>query len=486
MDGLARLRLSSIEVNHVNAELVGAVRDSPTVAKHLHVPLQSGDDRVLAEMGRRCTVATYLRRLEPLRDVANLTADVIVGFPGEDEAAFERTLRAVEDAGITKVHVFPYSPRPGTRTAAADTVPAAVKKERAAAAGAVRRRVQAALGVEARRRGHRPRRPARPRLRRRLHPVARRRAGRALVRVRGGAVTEEGSVPPEDCLFCALVREGDHVHAVPGFVAVRDINPRADTHLLVIPERHVETFREVAAFEEHEAKTMLEFVARRRAARGPPRLPRGRQRGGVRGPDNLPPALARPRWKDARDARMTLIDELKEDLDEAVRERDEDLRDAIRLILNALQMAEKELQRPLTQDEELQVLQRERKRRVEAAEAFRAAGRVEQAEDEEYELEVLEDYMPDPLSDDELEDIVDDVIAEVGATSMRDFGRVMADVMPQVSGRADGSAVSQIVREARRAASAPSSSPPPGGARPPSGIVARAGARVRAGCVPRP
>ena len=144
---------------------------------------------------------------------------------------------------------------------------------------------------------------------------------------------------------------------------------------------------------------------------------------------------------------MTLIDELKEDLDEAVRERDEDLRDAIRLILNSLQMAEKELQRPLTQDEELQVLQRERKRRVEAAEAYRAAGRVEQAEDEEYELEVLEDYMPDPLSDDDIEDIVDDVIAEVGATSMRDFGRVMADVMPQVSGRADGSAVSQIVRE---------------------------------------
>jgi threonylcarbamoyladenosine tRNA methylthiotransferase MtaB len=132
IEGLARLRLSSVEVNHVTAELVEAVRDSPTVAKHLHVPLQSGDDRVLAEMGRRYTVATYLRRLEPLRAVANLTADVIVGFPGEDDAAFARTLRAVDVAGITKVHVFPYSPRPGTRTAAADTVPPAVKKERAA------------------------------------------------------------------------------------------------------------------------------------------------------------------------------------------------------------------------------------------------------------------------------------------------------------------------------------------------------------------
>lgn len=144
---------------------------------------------------------------------------------------------------------------------------------------------------------------------------------------------------------------------------------------------------------------------------------------------------------------MSLVKEIREDLEEARRERDDDLRDALSLILNALLNAEKELQRELTDQEELQVLQRERKRRVEAAEAFRAAGREEQAEDEEYELEVLEDYMPDPLADDELEEIVDHVIAEVGATSMRDFGRVMADVMPQVSGRADGSAVSQIVRE---------------------------------------
>ena len=117
------------------------------------------------------------------------------------------------------------------------------------------------------------------------------------------------------------------------------------------------------------------------------------------------------------------------------------------LVLNALQNAQKELQRPLSDDEELQVLQRERKRRVEAAEAFRAAGREEQAEDEEYELEILEEFMPEPMSEDELEEIIDDVIAEVGATSLRQFGRVMADVMPQVSGRADGSVVSQLVRE---------------------------------------
>jgi hypothetical protein len=119
----------------------------------------------------------------------------------------------------------------------------------------------------------------------------------------------------------------------------------------------------------------------------------------------------------------------------------------LRLTLAALRAAEKELGRPLKEDEELQVLQRERKRRAEAAEAFRAGGREEQAQQEEQELEVIEEFMPEPLAEEELERIVDDAIAETGATSLRDLGRVMADVMPQVAGRADGSAVSQLVRE---------------------------------------
>ena len=144
---------------------------------------------------------------------------------------------------------------------------------------------------------------------------------------------------------------------------------------------------------------------------------------------------------------MSLIAEIKSQLEDAMREGDAARRDTLRLILSSLQGAEKELQRPLSEDEELQVLQRERKKRVEAAEAFRNAGRDEQADKEEDELDVLEEFMPEPISEDELESIVDDVIAEVGATSMRDIGRVMADVMPQVAGRADGSAVSQIVRE---------------------------------------
>jgi threonylcarbamoyladenosine tRNA methylthiotransferase MtaB len=131
IDGLRRLRLSSIEINHVNPKLVAALRETPTVARHLHVPLQSGDDGVLHDMGRRYTSGTYLRRVAPLEDF-NLTTDAIVGFPTEDERAFENTLRVVREAGITKVHVFPYSPRPETLTAARDPIPVAVKRARSA------------------------------------------------------------------------------------------------------------------------------------------------------------------------------------------------------------------------------------------------------------------------------------------------------------------------------------------------------------------
>jgi threonylcarbamoyladenosine tRNA methylthiotransferase MtaB len=136
----------------VHDELVAALRETPVVSRHLHVPLQSGDDRVLHAMGRRYTVSTYLRKLEPLADF-NLTSDAIVGFPAEDDAAFENTLRTIECAGITKVHVFPYSPRPGTRTAGDDTVPPRAKKERAArlraaSAEACRRRWESKIGAE--------------------------------------------------------------------------------------------------------------------------------------------------------------------------------------------------------------------------------------------------------------------------------------------------------------------------------------------------
>lgn len=115
--GVERVRLSSVEVIHVKDSLLAALRDEPKVCPHLHVPLQSGDDDVLRAMGRHYDSAQYLDAIERLRDAVpnvNVTADVIVGFPTEDDRAFERTLRFVERAGITRVHAFSYSPRPGT------------------------------------------------------------------------------------------------------------------------------------------------------------------------------------------------------------------------------------------------------------------------------------------------------------------------------------------------------------------------------------
>jgi hypothetical protein len=144
---------------------------------------------------------------------------------------------------------------------------------------------------------------------------------------------------------------------------------------------------------------------------------------------------------------VSRIEELETEVKEAMLARDAERRDALRLILSSLRSAEKDLQRPLSDGEELQVLQRERKKRIEAAEAFREGGRENQAAKEEAELAILQEFMPAPLSEDELEQIVDDAIAENGATSLQDLGRVMADVMPQIAGRADGSAVGQLVRE---------------------------------------
>ena len=144
---------------------------------------------------------------------------------------------------------------------------------------------------------------------------------------------------------------------------------------------------------------------------------------------------------------MSLITRMEDELKQARLARDDARRDALSLLLSSLKSAEKDLQRELSEDEELQVLQRERKRRTEAAEAFRAGDRAKQADKEERELAVIEEFMPEPMSEEDIERIIDDAIAETGATSLRDLGRVMADVMPQVAGRADGSSVSQLVRE---------------------------------------
>lgn len=139
---------------------------------------------------------------------------------------------------------------------------------------------------------------------------------------------------------------------------------------------------------------------------------------------------------------MTLADTVKADLTDAMRAGDRDRVGRLRLLLSELQKAEKD-----GTGDEVAVLRRERKRRLDAAEQFRDAGRSELAENEEAEAELIEGYLPAELSDDELRKLVEDAVATSGASSPKDMGAVMKAVMPAVDGRADGKRVSAHVRE---------------------------------------
>ena len=139
---------------------------------------------------------------------------------------------------------------------------------------------------------------------------------------------------------------------------------------------------------------------------------------------------------------MAVLERVQDDVSVALKAGDRERVHALRLIASELQKAAKE-----GGAEEVEVLQRERKRRLEAAEAYRDGGRPEQAQAEEREAEIISAYMPEQISDDELDAVVGDAVAESGASSPKEMGKVMALVMPKVKGRADGRRVSQLVRE---------------------------------------
>ena len=142
---------------------------------------------------------------------------------------------------------------------------------------------------------------------------------------------------------------------------------------------------------------------------------------------------------------MPLLERVQQDVTTALKAGDRERANALRLVTNELQKAHKEAAG--TEADEVAVLQRERKRRLEAATAYREGGRDDLAEAEEREAALIEEYMPAQLSDDELHEIVGDVVAETGAASPKEMGRVMSLVMPRVQGRADGKRVSAVVKE---------------------------------------
>ncbi len=148
IEGGHRIRLSSVEPTEFTDELLGVIRHSARICPHFHVPLQSGDPRVLKKMKRPYDPALFSERIEKIRSLfpaAAIGADVLIGFPGEDDAAFEQTRGLIERLPLTYLHVFPYSPRPGTPAARfSGAVPQAQIKERC--------RTMRALGIEKKRR----------------------------------------------------------------------------------------------------------------------------------------------------------------------------------------------------------------------------------------------------------------------------------------------------------------------------------------------
>ena len=143
---------------------------------------------------------------------------------------------------------------------------------------------------------------------------------------------------------------------------------------------------------------------------------------------------------------MAIREDVARDTKEAMRNRDKGRVTALRMISAALQNAQIEKGQPLNEEDEMAVLRRQVKQREESADAYRKAGREDQAEAETKEAEIVRAYLPTPLSDEELEAIVDGVIAETGASSMREMGAVMGRANAIAAGRADGKKLSGIVR----------------------------------------
>jgi uncharacterized protein YqeY len=139
---------------------------------------------------------------------------------------------------------------------------------------------------------------------------------------------------------------------------------------------------------------------------------------------------------------MSVLEQVQDDVRAAMKARDRERAGALRMVVDVLQKDAK-----LGKGDEVAVLQKEHKKRVEAAEAYEGAGRTEQAASERFEAELIEGYLPQQLSDEELAQLVDAAVAETGASEQRQMGEVMSALMPKLGGRADGKRVSAAVRE---------------------------------------
>ena len=134
LDGLKRLRISSIEITEINSEVMDVIQNSDVLVNHMHIPLQSGSDEILKQMNRKYDKRYFIDKIQKLKQIKpdmNVTTDVIVGFPGESDEQFEESVQTIKEAGFTKLHVFPYSDREGTKASfMPNKINGAIKKMR--------------------------------------------------------------------------------------------------------------------------------------------------------------------------------------------------------------------------------------------------------------------------------------------------------------------------------------------------------------------
>ncbi len=143
---------------------------------------------------------------------------------------------------------------------------------------------------------------------------------------------------------------------------------------------------------------------------------------------------------------MSVLDQLNQDMKAAMKAKDKAKLKTIRMLKASLQNEKLAKQDDLTEQEELDILAREKKQRLDSLQEFKQAGRDDLVDEVEEELTIVAEYLPEPLSDDEVKEIVQSVIDSVNASGMQDMGKVMGAVMPKVKGRADGNFVSEVVK----------------------------------------
>lgn len=268
----------------------------------------------------------------------------------------------------------------------------------------------------------------------------------------------------DDCLFCRIVSKevgSEIIEERPTAIAFRDVNPQAPVHVLIVPKEHLPTVADLLAAPDScevlsDIFSLVNDIAISEgiSQRGYRLVANVGEEAGRRSTTCISICWEADSWDGPlvetisnKRTEMSLKETLGEDSKNALRSGEKLKLSTIRMVLAEIRNAEIAKREDLTDEEVLQVVSREARKRKEAIDEFAKGGRQDLVDKETYELSVLEAYLPEQMSDEEVRQIVSQTIEEVGASSPSDLGKVMSAVMPRVKGQADGKKINQLVRE---------------------------------------